>query len=109
MRDPIPTVVTLLRDAHRLMEELKRVTIGHIGYFQILQTSIEKCDAALKEYATHQNAALDTSPGSAGVAEDEFQGYVPNEFVFKWDFPGLNIKNMPLAWQEYFINIDGLL
>jgi hypothetical protein len=109
LRDPIPTVVTLLRDAHRLMEELKRVTIGHIAYFQILQTSIEKCDAALNEYAAQQNAALDTSPGPVGVAEDEFHGYVPNEFVFEWDFPGLNLKNMPLAWQDYFINIDGLL
>lgn len=101
LRDPIPTVVALLHDAHRLMEELKRVAIGHIAYFQILQTSIEKCDAALKEYVVQQ--------GAAGAAEDEFQGYVPNEFVFEWEFPGLRIRNMPLAWQEYFICIDGLL
>jgi hypothetical protein len=29
--------------------------------------------------------ALDISPGSAGMAEDELQGYVQNEFVFEWD------------------------
>lgn len=110
LRDPIPSVVALLRNAHRLMEELKHVTIGHISYFHILQTSIEKCDAALKECAAQQNVVMDGSPGgSTGVAEDEFQGYVPNEFVFEWDFPGLKLRNMPLAWQDYFINVEGLM
>jgi len=112
LRDPVPSVMMLLRDAHRLLEELKRVTVGHIAYFQILQTSIEKCEAALREYVSQQNAMAGpepTSPESAGTAEDDFQGYVPSEFVFEWDFPGLNLKHMPLAWQDYFINIDNLL
>ncbi|KAH7067736.1 hypothetical protein FB567DRAFT_541604 [Paraphoma chrysanthemicola] len=111
LRDPVPSIMDLLRDAHRLLEELKRVTVGHIAYFQILQTSIEKCEAALIEYMAQQNAAPGqnpTSPEGTGVAEDEFQGYVPNEFIFDWDFPGLNLKHMPLGWQEYFIDIDGL-
>jgi hypothetical protein len=111
LRDPVPSVILLLRDAHRLLEELKRVTVGHIAYFQILQTSIEKCEAALREYVAQQNTAsnLDsTSPESARAAEDEFQGYAPNEFVFEWDFPGLNLKHMPLGWQDFFIDIDSL-
>tara|TARA_R110002003_G_scaffold40_3_gene2587 strand:+ start:13167 stop:13973 length:807 start_codon:yes stop_codon:yes gene_type:complete len=111
LRDPVPAVMLLLRDAHRLLEELKRVTVGHIAYFQILQTSIEKCEAALTEYVTQQNTASGpdlTSPEGTGAAEDEFQGYVPNEFVFEWDFPGLNLKHMPLGWQDFFIDIDGL-
>ncbi|KAH8719259.1 hypothetical protein GQ44DRAFT_623700 [Phaeosphaeriaceae sp. PMI808] len=111
LRDPVPSIILLLRDAHRLLEELKRVTVGHIAYFQILQTSIEKCEAALREYAAQQNAPLDSEvinlqPERA--AEDEFQGYVPSEFIFEWDFPGLNLKHMPLGWQDWFINIDGL-
>lgn len=111
LRDPVPSIILLLRDAHRLLEELKRVTVGHIAYFQILQTSIEKCEAALREHVTQQNTYPDpdlTSPEAARAAEDEFQGYVPNEFVFEWDFPGLNLKHMPLGWQDLFINIDGL-
>jgi hypothetical protein len=113
VRDPVPSIISLLRDAHCLLEELKRVTVGHIAYFQILQTSIEKCEAALGEYVTQQailsgpdaeNASID----AARAAEDEFQGYVPSEFVFEWDFPGLNIKHMPLGWQDLFLNIDGL-
>ncbi|KAH7065892.1 hypothetical protein BKA63DRAFT_558116 [Paraphoma chrysanthemicola] len=111
LRDPVPTIMDLLRDAHRLLEELKKVTVGHIAYFQILQTSIEKCEAALIEYMAQQNAAPGqnpTSPEGTGVAEDEFQGYVPTEFIFDWDFPGLNLKHMSLGWQDYFIDIDGL-
>ncbi|CAO2651706.1 Nn.00g042760.m01.CDS01 [Neocucurbitaria sp. VM-36] len=107
LRDPVSSVMLLLRDAHRVLEELKRVTVGHIAYFQILQTSIEKCEATLKEYVT-QNTGSEAASNSNGVAEDEFQGYVPSEFVFEWDFPGLNLKHMPLAWQELFINIDNI-
>ncbi|KAF2819259.1 C6 zinc finger domain-containing protein [Ophiobolus disseminans] len=112
LRDPIHSVILLLRDAHRLLEELKRVTIGHIAYFQILQTSIEKCEAALREYVSQQTASSDPVPTpseSAGLAEDDFQGYAPSEFIFEWDFPGLNLKHMPLGWQDYFINIEGLI
>ena len=110
LRDPVPAVMLLLRDAHRVLEELKKVTVGHIAYFQILQTSIEKCEAALKEYATQQNTDFDVQAisESNGAAEAEFQGYVPSEFVFEWDFPGLNLKHMPLGWQDLFINIDSL-
>lgn len=113
LRDPVPSVMALLRDAHRLLEELKKVTVGHIAYFQILQTSIEKCEAALREYVAQQHtngaSGLDLeSPDTTRSAEDEFQGYMPSEFVFEWDFPGLNLKHMPLGWQDYFINIDGL-
>ncbi|QRD03763.1 hypothetical protein JI435_163710 [Parastagonospora nodorum SN15] len=109
LRDPVPAIMSLLRDAHRLLEELKRVTVGHIAYFQILQTSIEKCEAALGEYVAQQSSGPETaSLEAARAAEDEFQGYVPSEFVFEWDFPGLNLKHMPLGWQDLFINIDGL-
>ncbi|KAF2678894.1 hypothetical protein K458DRAFT_376031 [Lentithecium fluviatile CBS 122367] len=115
LRDPVASVMSLLRDAHRLLEKLKSVTVGHIAYFQILQTSVEKCEAALREYVTQQSSSVDL--GGAGgeesmdgsrAAEEEFQGYVPSEFVFEWDFPGLNLKHMPLGWQDLFINIDGL-
>ncbi|KAF1833505.1 hypothetical protein BDW02DRAFT_589605 [Decorospora gaudefroyi] len=112
LRDPVPTVMSLLRDAHNVLEELKTVTVGHIAYFQILQTSIEKCEAALREYAVEQENP-DLDPAAAlephGVAEDEFQGYVPGEFVFEWVFPGLNLKHMPLGWQGLFVDIDSLL
>lgn len=107
MRDPVPHILTLLRDAHRVLEELKKVTIGYIPYFQILQTSIEKCEAAIVDYSAQQDVA-DPSLAVSGPAESDFQGYAPNQFTFEWDFPGLNLKHMPLGWQDLFVDIDNL-
>lgn len=111
LRDPVPTVMSLLSDAHQVLEELKIVTVGHISYFHILQMSVEKCEAALQEYVAEQGVSPDVGIQS-GVenrsAEREFQGYVPSEFIFEWDFPGLNLKHMPLGWQELFVNMDNL-
>ncbi|KAF2650537.1 C6 zinc finger domain-containing protein [Lophiostoma macrostomum CBS 122681] len=110
VRDPVQTVMALLRDANRVLDELKSVTIGHVAYFQILQTSVEKCEAALREYLMRQpgNEPTFDPTDLTGIAETDFQGYVPNEFVFEWDFPGLNLKHMPLGWQNLFVDIDGL-
>lgn len=111
LRDPPASVMALLRDAHRVLEELKTVTVGHIAYFQILQTSIEKCEAALREYSVEQSQALQSMAASernGSAAENDFQGYVPREFVFEWEFPGLNLKHMPMGWQDLFVNIDSL-
>lgn len=107
LRDPVPHILTLLRDAHRVLEELKKVTIGYIPYFQILQTSIEKCEAAIVDYSSQQDIAHPDLAVS-GPAESDFQGYVPNQFTFEWDFPGLNLKHMPLGWQGLFVDIDNL-
>ncbi|KAF1925636.1 C6 zinc finger domain-containing protein [Didymella exigua CBS 183.55] len=107
LRNPVTHILTLLRDAHRVLEELKKVTIGYIPYFQILQTSIEKCEAAIGDYSAQQDIA-DPSLAVSGPAESDFQGYAPNQFTFEWDFPGLNLKHMPLGWQDLFVDIDNL-
>jgi len=107
LRDPVSHTLGLLRDAHRVLEELKKVTIGYIPYFQILQTSIEKCEAALMDYSTQQDIS-NPSLAVSGPAESDFQGYAPNQFTFEWDFPGLNLKHMPLGWQDLFLDIDNL-
>ncbi|KAJ4311488.1 hypothetical protein N0V94_007929 [Neodidymelliopsis sp. IMI 364377] len=107
LRDPVAHILSLLRDAHRVLEELKKVTTGHIPYFQILQTSIEKCEAAITDYS--QTGTSDTELTVSGPAESDFQGYAPNQFTFEWDFPGLNLKHMPLRWQDLFVDVDNLL
>lgn len=107
LRDPIAHILSLLRDAHQVLEELKKVTIGYIPYFQILQTSIEKCEAAISDYTTQQDVP-DPTLAVSGPAESDFQGYAPNQFTFEWDFPGLNLKHMPLGWQDLFVDIDTL-
>lgn len=107
LRDPVADILSLLRDAHRVLEELKKVTIGYIPYFQILQTSIVKCEAAIADYSV-QNDNSDAALAVSGPAESDFQGYAPNQFTFEWDFPGLNLKHMPLGWQDLFVDFDNL-
>ncbi|XPS80521.1 hypothetical protein M3J09_012474 [Ascochyta lentis] len=107
LRDPITHISSLLRDAHRVLEELKKVTIGNIPYFQILQTSIEKCEAAIADYSMQEDAP-DMAPAVSGPAESDFQGYAPSQFTFEWDFPGLNLKHMPFGWQDLFVDIENL-
>ncbi|ORY10193.1 hypothetical protein BCR34DRAFT_588795 [Clohesyomyces aquaticus] len=116
LREPPSNLMLFLRDAHKVLEELKKITVGNILYFQILQTSIEKCESALKEYIATQQANLenitaaqeDMGLARARPAETDFQGYTPSEFVFEWDFPGLNLRHMPLSWQDLFIDFDNV-
>lgn len=118
LRDPLPSIVRLLRDAHQVLEELHKITVGHIAYFQILQTSVEKCEGALREHMARLQEADSGAGGGAvggadvqrrGDAEDEFQEYAPSEFVFEWDFPGLNLRHVPMGWQDLFVDLDAVL
>ncbi|KAL1598615.1 hypothetical protein SLS60_007755 [Paraconiothyrium brasiliense] len=101
LRDPLPSIILLLRDAHQVLEELHKITVGHVAYFHILQTSVEKCEGALKEHMARlgqASGAGEVELGGRGDAEDDFQEYAPSEFVFEWDFPGLNLRHVPLGW-----------
>jgi hypothetical protein len=110
LQDPVQSVLSLLHDAHKVLEELKKVTNDHVTYFQILQTSIEKCEAALAEHVVQHDISLSSRSTSRDprAAENDFQRYVPDEFAFEWEFPGLNLKHTPVGWQDLFVNIDGL-
>lgn len=114
LRDTLPSIILLLRDAHQVLEELHKITVGHIAYFQILQTSVEKCEGALREHMSRLQQADVTDNaimgiGGGGHAEDEFQDYAPSEFVFEWDFPGLNLRHVPVGWQDLFVDLDAVL
>ncbi|KAJ4291905.1 hypothetical protein N0V90_009802 [Kalmusia sp. IMI 367209] len=109
LRDPLQSIIQLLRDAHKVLEELHKLTVGHIAYFQILQTSVEKCESALREHMTRLQVSAEGADISRGDAEDDFQDYAPSEFVFEWDFPGLNLRHVPLGWQDLFVDLDLVL
>lgn len=110
LRDPLPEVLLLLRDAYRVLEELTRVTVinsGNTSYLKILRTSIEKCESALKEHMMQeQQLNIGDVEREDGQAESDFQGYVPSQFVFEWDFPGLNLRHVPLGWHDLFHDLD---
>lgn len=42
-------------------------------------------------------------------AEADFRMYLPKEFSFDWDFPGLNLQYIPLDWEELFGNFDEII
>jgi hypothetical protein len=107
-------MIRLLRDSHQILEELHNITVGHIAYFQILQTSVEKCESALGEHMSrlqqaNSNGAVGSEVGGRSDAENEFQEYAPSEFVFEWDFPGLNLRHVPVGWQDLFVDLDVVL
>jgi hypothetical protein len=114
LRDPLPSIIRLLRDSHQILEELHNITVGHIAYFQILQTSVEKCESALGEHMSrlqqaNSHGAVGSEVGGRSDAENEFQEYAPSEFVFEWDFPGLNLRHVPVGWQDLFVDLDAVL
>ncbi|KAF1960866.1 C6 zinc finger domain-containing protein [Byssothecium circinans] len=117
LRDPHPTVLVLLQSAYTVLEELRKVTVGrgnsgNVSYLRILQTSIEKCEGALREFMEREEQQLgldgevERRDGAEARAEDDFQGYAPSEFIFEWDFPGLNLRCVPLGWQDLFVDLD---
>lgn len=116
LRDPPHRLMKLLRDSYEVLEEIKNVSSGHIAYFHILQVSIDKCEKALQEWLSQQsdlgvNGTESTITANlAGLqersAESEFEGYTPKEFLFEWNFPGLNIRHVPLGWQDLFVDFD---
>ncbi|EON67686.1 hypothetical protein W97_06829 [Coniosporium apollinis CBS 100218] len=134
LRDPPERLMQLLRQAHELLEELERGTGGQIAYFQILAVSVEKCEKALREHMRQKElqqqcesgngvggtAAFAATPGDLGDrhndgnagtpgnndAEQDFQAYAPRELLLQWDFPGLNLRYIPIGWQDLLMDFD---
>jgi hypothetical protein len=104
----------LLSQGRQLMSDLN--TVGTIGgssssrlYLQILNTTIEKYGRALQE---QQNAAASGFPPGPGLwvmpnAQAELELFIPDQFVFEWDFPGLTLFSSPTSWVDVFDELMG--
>ena len=69
---------------------------------QVLGLSIEKYRRAFE-----QNDQYATDPGATTLfweadANTELQSFVPESFVYEWDFAGLTLFSSPTAWQDFF-------
>ncbi|KAK2755732.1 hypothetical protein FQN54_005882 [Arachnomyces sp. PD_36] len=100
----------LLDGGNRLVQELSKVGSnsgsgsGNI-YLQILKLSIEKYRRALREHEpeTRNSDETPTSPfWESFNAQTDLQLFVPEQFIFEWDFPGLNLFYFPTTWQDFF-------
>jgi hypothetical protein len=117
LRDPPNHMLQLLRDAQNVLTQLENAAPGQVSYIQIVRSSVEKCGTALREQMTQHSyhvgaeTGLNTSratdrPANQGT-ESEFECYAPKEFLSEWNFPGLNLRHVPLSWQDLFFDLGG--
>jgi hypothetical protein len=101
----------LLTQGTNLVSELNKVGTSGGGstsklYLQVLNMSVEKYGRALQEYQQNPGATgPSTSPGyfwGTLNAQAELESFVPEQFVFEWDFPGLTLFSSPTVWDDFF-------
>ena len=99
-----------LLDAKILIRELSKANGSSNIYFRILSLSVEKCERAWQAHLDQANIGLTSEAVPAfhenQDAEIDFQLYVPKEFVFEWDFPGLTFCYIPFDFQDMFLDFD---
>ncbi|KAM0271392.1 hypothetical protein ACHAQH_009114 [Verticillium albo-atrum] len=86
-------------------------------YLQLVQASIEKYHQALQQGGLPRpgEPSLDTGTQTEQVpasGQTELESFVPEQFVFEWDFPGLTLFSSPLTetgWLDDFLagGLDG--
>ncbi|ETN41529.1 uncharacterized protein HMPREF1541_03465 [Cyphellophora europaea CBS 101466] len=99
----------LLEDGNKLYQHLSNAGT-YAGsstsrlYVQVLGVSLEKYGRALRQYQQGQQSqsAGPTFFWESSDANLELQSFVPEQFVFEWNFPGLTLFSSPTAWQEFF-------
>ncbi|KAL2413692.1 hypothetical protein ABEF95_010566 [Exophiala dermatitidis] len=116
----------LLEDGYRLLRELNKAGGGSPGgggrshaskmYLQVLQQSIQKYGRALRsdqgqQIPRNEPANLVQSPESPmnffwtpanNAGPNELESWVPEQFVFEWDFPGLTLFSAPSVGDDFF-------
>lgn len=94
--DPPNALMLRLSEAQTFLRELDKAGMGaNISYMRILSQTVDKCERAVK--ASMRNDEVESS-------DTDFQSFVPKEFMFEWDFPGLNLCYIPFDWQDLFLD-----
>lgn len=98
--DPADVLMTRLSEAKEFLKELTQVGMGaNLSYVKIVTQTVQRCERAIQTYlnidGVHRPAAAD---------EGDFETFVPKEFVFEWDFPGLHLCYVPIDWHDLFVD-----
>ncbi|GAB7362897.1 hypothetical protein MBLNU230_g3199t1 [Neophaeotheca triangularis] len=94
-----------LTEANDFLRELDEAGVGiNISYTRILAHTVKKCERALNASMQSAAAAAAGSADSIESGETDFQAFIPKEFLFEWDFPGLHLCYIPLDWQDLFLD-----
>ncbi|KAF4993712.1 hypothetical protein FGRMN_6289 [Fusarium graminum] len=109
----------LVVKASALLNELEMATAGgtrddsrsntSVLYLQLLRTSIQKYQRGLTRGSRGgQESIIDQSrnPETLNSGYSELESFIPDQFVFEWDFPGLTLFSSPInetAWLNEFM------
>ncbi|WPG97703.1 Hypothetical protein R9X50_00048400 [Acrodontium crateriforme] len=97
-----------LAEAREFLHELEKVGMGtNISYMRILTKTVEKCERAVYSLEVNRASAPDDIDVGEETSTNDFQSFIPKEFMFEWDFPGLNLCYIPLDWQDLFLDFGG--
>lgn len=125
LKDPVEQTLGYIREAREVLFELERLG-GEVIYTRILALSIEKCQGAIRAtqmqdsdaQTSNQSPSIAETSGSKSrtmpatndevAAETDFQSYIPQEFLFDFAFPGLNLYYIPLDWQDLFVDFGAV-
>lgn len=126
LEDDHASKVRLLEDGHKLLRELNKAGGGspsgggrsHTSkmYLQLLQLSIQKYGRALeRDQGPHASAGnpFQMAPGPHSPTDffwapvhnagpNELESWIPEQFVFEWDFPGLTLFSTPAIGDDFF-------
>ncbi|KAI9154839.1 hypothetical protein HJFPF1_07398 [Paramyrothecium foliicola] len=108
----------LVEQGGSLLQELtaagrgaSRNSTGRV-YLQLLETGINKYRSVLRrESGSAKNSSISNPPDTpphipatgTSSSSSEFESFIPEQFVFEWDFPGLSLFSSPTTeagWLE---------
>lgn len=115
----------LLQDGYMLLNELNKVEGGSTSggrtrtskmYLQVLHLSIQKYGRALQNGQVEEESGVNVpqkplSPvnffwtSGNNLGQRELESFVPEQFVFEWDFPLLTLFSSPNVDEEIFGDI----
>ncbi|KAK2608867.1 hypothetical protein QQS21_002580 [Conoideocrella luteorostrata] len=74
-------------------------------YLQLLETGIEKFSTAMNNDVRGHINDPGGDEGQGGTNNAGQNSFVPEQFVFEWDFPGLNLYSSSITETEWLDNI----
>ena len=89
-----------LAEAKEFLHELDKVGMGtNVSYARMLFKIVEKCEKAVNSSLQSGSERNSAEPG-----DGDFQSFIPKEFMFQWDFPGLHLCYIPMDRQDLFLD-----
>ncbi|KAK7514566.1 hypothetical protein IWZ03DRAFT_415962 [Phyllosticta citriasiana] len=106
------SVLLTLRLAILLEDPFEHLMWLGLEAMNILENSVSKFQKAVRDRRTRRHAdggMQSRKQSSSNDAEAELRRYLPKEFSFDWNFPGLDLQCVPIDWDELFGDFGELI